>query len=564
MERWRPFLEGAEPWEFLQKVASGITGLDVEILPGTMPRATHVHPKEYFSRIMLPSSWIKPGRERQLHGALGHELLHVLASDPAPFTGIKWAVFLIANALEDARIEHQLYPKWPGLVRPVRELVKELLDFRKRQQALASSSQSAKIYEVGLALYLLLSGKEEKEVLGGTVPQMAIATAQELLHITSPALAAADTAEVVEIAQRIIDELEKAAERAAKKIGTTAAHQYSSSLRRELKEAMQKTVEEVLLSLARKALLGWPGLWYKGRGGYTFYPIKWEWDESESEKERSSFATPPLQELLRWLVEADPLIELQWERPRELTGRLVPSSGVLVQAAIGRDRRVFQRRDWTRQLVLPYVLGLADFFIMMEAHSGHGLARWALVKGVVMALARLLAECQARFVVRAWTATWVEVKEEVFDPVTKQRRTRTKQEHYINIAHIKGPEKPWGKKEEALLASLPRRGFNQPLEGYPKTMSWNMKFLAQRRLRLFLCVGDARMLNVLSGHLKYATAPLRGDGQRAIYIHLGQPIPSYDSLYRELESQFDEVVQASTLKDAVIGTLRAILFQLAG
>lgn len=559
-DRWRPFLDGPEGWEFMSQVGAAVTGREVHVHPGGTPMAARVFPHRHFSHVYLPSAWIRSGRERQLRGALAHELLHVMASDPDPLEGISWAIFLLSNALEDSRLEEQMQAGWPGLVRPVKALTREVLDFRTRQRQLAHSSDSLKLYEIGAALYLLLS-RVDGNLIERTVSTMAVATARELLPIASPALAAPNTQEVVAIAQRIIEELERAAQRAAAKLGTPQAYAYVSSLRTELQQALQKTVEEVLHRLTGGARPGrWHGPWYRGMGGYPFYPMAWDWPNDKV----VPLAVPPLATLVRWLISADPLIDVTRIRDRELAGRLTPSSRTLVRAATGQDRRVFQRTVQERWMVLPYVLGLADFVLLIEAHQWYDDATWTLLISTATALARLLGFCQVPFVVRAWTATRPRV--EVEDPKTKRRYEKDGDEFYLHVATIKAPEASWGKKEELRLATLPRQGFNQPLEGYEKALGWGLNFPARKgRTRVVLCLGDGRYerLNVYSGALEYATSLLRRPGHRAVYVHAGDPMPFYESQYGELTKHFDGLVQAGTLHAAVMRTLRTLLTLLA-
>ena len=571
LKRWRPYLDNpGEAWEFLHRVASATSGREVEVRQGSTPQVQRVFPKEYFSQILLPGPWLRAGKEHLLHGGLCHELLHVLKSDYKPFVGAKWAVYLMANALEDARIEHQARRSWPGLVRPIEALLREVVDYRLRQRPLAYSSESVKIYEVGLALYLLLSRLEDR-LIRETVPEMALYIAEELLPIAEEALTAPDTAGVVEIAKRLIDELERAAERAARKAGTARAYQYARSLSQEVKQALRVTVEEMFarLQAEQQRLEGWYGPWSKGGGGYAFYPVKWEW----AAEDLDPLAVPARRDLWRILMEADPLIELQRTRERELVGRLAPSSSALVRAFLG-EPYVFERDDPTKRLVLPHVLSLTEFVLVIEAHQMYSPSRWVLLKSVVAAIARLLDELRVPFAVRAFTASRKRVKEEIVNPKTKERRVRIKYEHYIHIATLKGPEEPWGPSAETGLAALPRQGFNQPLEGYQKAVHWGLTFPKTRRTRFCVCFGDALaqdynrpggVLNVYPGHLRYATAPLRGEGRRAIYVHLGRSISPYldSALYRELSSHFDGVVQAGSVKEAVIGLLHAVLIQLA-
>jgi len=561
LDLWQPIRE--DPWAFLKRVASAIRGAEVEVRPGGYPAAVHVHPKDYLSRILLPSSFLQKGKEMLLNGSFSHELLHTLETDPKPLGGIPWGVWLMANALEDARIETQLERRWPGLVQPIKELSQRVLAFRRRTSALASSADTLKLYEVGLALYLKLV-QIPQEVIHETASEMAAAVAEELLPIAFPALAAAGTAEVVEIARKICEELAKAAEAVAKRIGTAAATAWVSSVKRELKEAMAHTVEEVMLRISQPYYSGpWFGPWYRGRGGYPFYSAKWEWKKEKAD----NYHALSRQEIARILQEAAPLIEERITRKRQLIGQLNLSANLLVQAALGRERRVFQKAKRLQKMLLLPMLGTINVLIFIEAHEHYTPSQWLLLKALAATLARLFSLAQTPLlVVRAWNCTrakgWVE------NPITHQKYDRWSKDHYINIAQLKGPDAPWNEGAEALLASMPRQGFNNPLEGYPRLKSWELKLSPNNRPTFYIIVGNAGFdesywLNISSGHHKYATEPLRGKGQRAIYINVGVPISSYDERVRELETVFDGFVQATTLHEAIRELLYTIVIELA-
>jgi hypothetical protein len=177
-------------------------------------------------------------------------------------------------------------------------------------------------------------------------------------------------------------------------------------------------------------------------------------------------------------------------------------------------------------------------------------------------LARLLTFCHSQFVVRAWTLT--RPKEEVEDPVTKRRDTRWANELYVHIATLKGPQDPWDPPTELELAALPRQGFNNPLEGYDRGLNWGLNLPAPGvRKRVVLCFGDARRLNLGDRQLQYATSHLRKPKQKAVYVHVGSSIPFYESLAAELDAQFDGWVQARTVHEAVLRSLRELPILLA-
>jgi len=80
LERW-PFLS-KDTWPFLRRVGSAVTGKELEVIPGGYPAVTRVYPKDYMSRVLIPSSFTLAGKEKLLNGSLAHELLHVFATDP--------------------------------------------------------------------------------------------------------------------------------------------------------------------------------------------------------------------------------------------------------------------------------------------------------------------------------------------------------------------------------------------------------------------------------------------------------------------------------------------------
>ncbi len=559
MKAWRQFLDSSERWEFLYKLASATTGLEVEVYPGFVPRAVQRFPRKHLSRVEVPPAWLDEGREGLLRAGLSHELLHVMYSGAEALSGILFAIWLIANSLEDSRLEVQNRESWPGLVRPVQELSRHLTQFLTRQRKVARDAKSAKLFEIGIALYMLLTGFERDEV-NGAVDEMSAAVASELLPIAQEALSAKDTAGVVEIAKRIVEELERAAEKAAEKINTPTARSYVHGLRREIRRAMQETVEEVLLRLYTPPRpSGWYGPWYRGSGGYPFHPSVWEWELAEDHE----LGVPDRAVLLRWLTEADPLRTLEALHERQPVGRLGRRSRDLVRAATGSSRRVFTRTFEEQRLVLPHLLEGAQFVLLIEAHKQYNDRTWALLLNTVTALSRLLGTCRAQFVVRAFTATRPEV--EVEDPRTKRRYRRPANEFYLHVGTVKPPDEPWSSEHEVRLGSLPKEGFNQPLEGYSKALSWNIRLPEPNdRKRIVLTFGDACWLNVGAGHLQYATGPLRqADRQQAIYVHLGRSIEFYEQHGQELSEQFDAWVQGQSLRQTVMRTLLAVLYQLA-
>lgn len=558
LERW-PFLR-EDTWPFLRRVSSAITGKEIEVVPGGYPAVTRIYPKDYMSRVLIPSAFILAGKEKMLNGSLAHELLHVLDTDYEPISGIKFGVFVLANALEDVRIEVQLEHHWPGLIAPIKALTREMLTFRRRSRAMAQSAETSKLYEVGLALYLRLL-KVPIPVVRETVSPMADEVAAEVLPIARLAVTAPDTAKIVAIADEICKCLAKAAEAVAKRLGSSAARSWVSSFKNELKRAQARTVEEVLLNLERKRYPGiWFGPWMRGSGGYNFYSTKWKWEEEGNEPDCYRALSPA--EIRRALMEADPLLEEQITQLRELRGRLTLSSNALVEAAVGRERRVFQRIENSQKMLLLSMLGFINVFVFLEAHPRYDRAEWLFLKGLAASLGRLFNIVQTPlFVMRASTTT--RAKELVENPTTKEKYERWSKDHYVEIATFKDPDAVWNERAEALLASMPQKGFNQPLEAYSRMKSWSLKIPKSNRLTFYIIIGKAEYLNVYSGHLKYATEPIRSRREKAIYVHVGQPISSYDQRLDEYNSCFDAFVQATTLHETIVQMLYRIVIEIA-
>lgn len=555
LEQW-PSLK-TDRWGFLKKVASGLSGKYCEVVPSWgIPASSCVPPYQHFSRIHIPSSITGP----LLNGSLAHEILHVLDSKPAAFAGISWGVFLIANSLEDARLECQLALRWPGLVSTVDELSCRMAEFCLRERARASSVESCKLYEVGLALYYLLKGFPE-ELSQRTVAPMALETARELLPLAMPALEAPHSFAIVEIAEKILEEIVKAAERAAARMQTSSASSWVSSLRSEVQKAMSTPVEAVLIALGKPKWEGiWWGPWYKGEGaGYSFYSTPWSWDEAAPTQPLNPASATGLAKILE---EADPTLEKPRLRFKALRGQLVMFSQTLVMAALGRERRVFVNVEEVRDPLLPELLANLELIVFGEAHNRYTKAEAKLLKDVVASLARLFSLVQAPvLVVRVWTC--FRKKETVQDPETKRTWERWSDDFYIRIRTLKASDDPvWSEKAELLLATLPLDGFNHPLEGYSRLRSWELKLPDSRRPRVYICVGSASEINVVRGHLKYATESLRRAREKVVYVNVA-PLPYYSDEKKEFEEAFDAFVQGNSVPEIVVGLLRALIELLA-
>lgn len=546
-------------WGFLKKVASGVSGRYCEVIPRwSCPSTACVPPYPHFSRIYLPPTLSGVF----LDGVLAHELLHVMASQPQAFSGIPWGVFLIANCLEDARVEAQLGPRWVGLAQRIAQANREVAQFRLRERDRDYSKESRKIIEVGIALYWLLSGSPF-ELVANFLEPMAVATARELLPLALPALGAPDSFAVVEIAKKLMEEIVRAAERAAAHVQSSSAYAWVSSLRTEVQAAMRVTVEEVLRILGQPKWAGdWWGPWSIGRGvGFTFYPTPWSWDPSSGSLPIAGLSP---RELLAVLERVDPTKEIKRVVPLALYGTLLLSPQVLVKAALGKERRVFIKYEQRRAPLLPRLLKNLEVILFVEAHQRYTKEQGEFLRGVVASLARLFALVGVSLlVVRACSC--VRKKEVVEDPETKRKWERWTDEVYVRICTLKNIDDPWGEAQEHLLAAMPLEGFNNPLEAYARLKAWELKLPTSTRPRVYVCVGTAREINVREGYLCYATECLRKGREKAVYVHIGSRLLEYEdgALLNEFRKSFDAFVQGGTISEIVLELLRAFLEILA-
>lgn len=547
-----------DTWPFLRRVGSAIAGKPVEVVRGTYPSATRLYPKTYLHRITLPSLWASGGSATAglLNGAFAHELLHVLLTNPEALTGARLDAYMIANGLEDARILVIGERSWPGLAAPIRTLDARVTEFRRRARAMAQTVEASKLYEVAIALYLYLTGLPGG-IVRETVPAMADEIAKEVLPLAEPALVALDTREVMAIATAICDRLARAAEAVAQRLGTAAAYTWATTFKTELERAREQTAEEVLCSAERKKYPGyWQGPWMRGAGGPNWCATAWLW---ETEK-RDTLSPLARGDLERVLLDADPLRELWVTHPRESTGRLSASSSALVEAAMGcGQRRVFERSEHVKRLLLPGILRSLDVFIFLEAHGHYDRNEWLFMKSLAVTLGRLLDAIEVpSLVVRATTTT--RTKEQVKDPRTERVVERWSNDYYVQIATIRGAEGRWSAREEDLIATMPAGvGFNQPLEGYARLKNWSISLPQSHRRRLYIVLGKANELNIClgGGHLQWGTSALRSGREKVIYVHVGCPFDEHDFRLPEYRAAFDAFVEASTLRQ----TLQDVLYQ---
>jgi len=550
LEKWPPFKKGK--WRFLSKVASGITGRRCKVLPGVPPQVDRDKGRDYYSRILLPKNYTG----LLLGGSLAHELLHVLHSQPQAFDGLPFGTCYIANCLEDARVEIQLEGRWKGLVGLVDKLNRTLAEFIIRKRSQSYSIQTLRLCETGFALYLLLKRFPEK-TLRGAVSEMALATARELLPLAEPAREARDSFEVVEIAKKILDEINRAAEKAARKINTPAARTWTKHLKEDVNKAQQIPWEVVVRTLTTKSGSRWPKSWYLGKGaGYPFYNQAWEWDVDHPLHELN----PLTHEEVRTLIQlADPTMAVTRDNPH-LTGRLPLSSEMLVKAVVGKEQRLLVETEERRRPILPGLFSQVEVWILVEAHSRH--CDPLLLKSFVASLGRLFTALEVPvLVVRASNVTETKKVVLVTNIRTGKTEKKTKLEYFVHVSTLKSPKDQWDEGCERKLAAMPLQGFNLPFKSWPAMRAWKISVPPSNRLRFYIVVGNAIDVNVRDwdDSLKIAASLLRHKGAKAIYVNVGPPIEEYNPWMKNFKESFDGFVQEHYIGGLVYSLLQEIL-----
>jgi len=572
-----------DPWRLLGRMASASTGKRVQVVNGRFPMVARTGGAPHFNRIHLPEGLVaarkgarlprtdeqRPRRtsgictERQFIGSFCHEELHVALSDPEAVDGAKLGPGLLANALEDFRIEHQGISRLPGLVPPTRAALKETIMFALRNKQVATSANTQKPYQIGVCLYLGLSGAAWHHIARVT-SSMACAVAQELFPIAERVRTARSTWEVMEIANELWNRMMEAAKKVAARAGTAVANRWVRSLRQEMRTAMKLGLNEVLIGMERRKWPGiWFGPWYRGMlGGYRFHPHLFD----PSDEDAEPLALPSRTEIQRLLAEADPLNETMVRTPRCLFGSLHPEAEALVRGVVGRDRCIFERVVTERMQLLLSLLAQTEFLLVIDGHARYAEDEWILAKQFAGTMARLLSMVRVPLcMVRSYHAT--RGKEWVENPKTKQRSERWSKDFHINITAIKDPKEAWDASCERTLENLSKAGFGLPLEGYPQVMRHKLELpSASKRPRVVFVVGNACEINVLfgGGNLREAVAPLRKGAAHAVYVHVGPWIRVFDPVHREIDSAFDALIQEQTLPGMVVAALHAVLRVVGG
>jgi len=551
LEKWPSFKKAK--WRFLSKVASGITGRRCTVLPGAPPRVGREKGHDYYSRILLPREFTG----LLLGGSLAHELLHVVHSHPRAFEGLKFGTYYIANCLEDARVEIQLKCKWKGLVDLVEKLNRTLAEFILRKRSQSYSIQTSRLCETAFALYLLLKRFPEK-TLRDAVSEMAIATAQELLPLAGPAREARDSFEVVEIAKKILEEITRAAERAAQKINTPAARTWTKRLKENVREAQRKPWEDVVVGPIRQELSpGWRGPWWMGRGtGNPFYNQDWGWDVDYPLHELKPLTNEEVRALIQLV---DPTVSVSKESPH-LTGRMPLSSGTLVKAVMGKEQRLLVETEERRLPILPGLFSQVEVWILVEGHARHSYPEF--LKSFVTSLGRVFTILGVPvLVVRAYNVTEVKKKITVKNPRTRETREKTTLEYLVHVSTIKSPKVRWDEDCERKVAAMPLQGFNLPLKGWPAMRTWKISLPTSNRLRFYIVIGQAINVNVASwdNSLKIAASNLRHKGSKAIYVNVGPYIEEHDPWMKKFTESFDGFVQEHYIDELVCSLLQEML-----
>ncbi len=553
-----------DPWRPLALRASAEVGRRVDVLPsGQYAYAAAGADRKRFSTIYLPEGFVTAGRKALVDGLLSHEVLHARESDPTAIAGLSAAEHIVANALEDLRIERQAELDRRGDAEAIRHLVYGQVVERRvatQERSMASSVETLKVWEVAFSLYLLL-WDIPREIVLKILPRMSAAVAEELLPIAFAALSAKSSQETVSLARRLLAEMARAAQKAAAKQGTAAAQQWATSFVSELQKAQSIPAEVVLATLERTTFPGhWFGPWVSSGGGYSFITADWDWADSPG-------GLRPLnrRELEALVDEADPVHSDFVHIDRFRSGTLPPTSQALVRARVGGDRRVFTRTESRFHApILRSLLSQTDVHLIVEAHGHYLDEPFAKVKDMAASLGRLFDSVARPAALTLSAHHTRRTRETVENPVTKRRSERWTNQFFCNVAILKPREGDW-QPAERRLASLVRQGFNQPFEAYPRVLDRLNKDekAPKKRTSLYLLVGDLTEFNVYAGYFAAGTRCLRGRSKRAIYIHVGRRLPSHYAILREMSKAVDGVVQVtSSLQGGVLEVLYATLLAL--
>jgi flagellin-specific chaperone FliS len=566
-------------WTILSKVASALTGRKVPVRAGSAPCTVALRSPAELDTIYLPSLFLP--RPLPLKAALSHEALHILKSTPLRLGEISYAVWLMANGLEDGRIEVQSEGRFPGIRLWIRRLLysPELGMALKHLEVTGQEHQA--LSAIVKALYILLAHRDPTLARRISGFDEAVVLAQDLLPQAEEALRMEKTTEVVELAKRLLGELEQAIERRKQEARSPAAKSFYQSASQQLQHARMikaadviKIVEQSVDEFQNK----WHGPWYRG-GGYSFPSTPREVEETEEGRELAAIV-PGSYQLLEWLLEADPLKDQIRYIERQRVGRLTTSASALVKAATGKYRHVFSSHDDQPQPILPAILQQGTYWFLLEAHMGYSEEKFQLLKLLVASYARLFELLEIPFLARAWSATIPEITEiERDEKGEKKVKTYMAKEGKLHIASFDpAPRrgKRWAQDEVRFLSIRPL-GFNIEFEGVPKGISYRdsrgqekepqgeISEKEKKRQKIVLCFGNIRLLNVLFPDLKSTMDSLRSQGYRFVYFNVGGPPETgYQKQQRKdwEEKFFDRIVDAEDLRTAFIQGLQNLLLLL--
>jgi len=553
-------------WTILSKTASALTGRKIPVRAGSAPYAAALRSPKELDTIYLPSLFLP--RTTALKATLGHECLHILESTPIRLGEISYAIWLLSNGLEDARIETQQESRFPGIRRWIHQLLYSQ-EFALSLKQLEVTGEAHQAFSaVVKALYILLAHRDPVLARRVSGYDEAVVLAQDLRPQAEEALYLKNTNEIIELAKRLLQELEQAIKRREQTAQSQAAASFYRSASQQLYHAQSIKASDVIKIVEKlydEYQNRWYGPWMRG-GGFSFAPTPWEVEESEEGKILVSLV-PGSYQLLEWLLEADPLKDQVRYIERQRIGRLTTSASALVKAATGKYRHVFSYRDDRPQPILPAILQQANYWLLMEAHMRYSEEDFKLLKLLGASYARLFELLEIPFLVRAWSATIPEVRE--LDE-KGQWKTYKAKEGKLHIAPFHSPPKRWAQDELKFLSIRPK-GFNLPFEGTPKCLSYrdsgenkteNQEGKKEKqKQKIVMCFGDLDHLNVYLSDLKGTLSSLCQQGYRFVYFNLGEP-PEIEYLKqwrKELKEIFGQIVDFQDLRAGYIRGLQALL-----
>lgn len=564
-------------WTILGKAASALTGKKIPVRAGSVPCTVALRNSNELDTIYIPPLFLS--MPLPLKAALSHEALHVLKSSPLRLGEISYAIWLMANGLEDSRIEVQSERRFPGIRLWTRRLLYSPELGMALKQLEVTGEQHQALAAIVKALYILLAHRDMALARRVSGFDEAVVLAQDLLPRAEEALHLETSAEVVELAKKLLGELEQAIERRKQEAKSPGAKSFYSSAGQQLNHAQAIRAADVIRIIQQSVDEfdnRWHGPWFRG-GGYSFPATPREVEETEEGRELASLV-PGSYQLLEWLLEADPLRDEIRYIERQRVGRLTTSASALVKAASGKYRHVFSYRDDQPRPILPAILQWGSYWLLLESHMRYSEEDFQLLKLLVASYARLFEILEVPFLVRAWSATIPEITERDDKGRVKTYMAKEGKLHIASFHSL--PAKRWA-QDEARFLSLRPMGFNIEFEGLPKGISYRETAgqrkesasraddqggrVGRQRQKLVLCFGDIKSLNVSLHELKSTTDSLRSQGFRFVYFNVGGPPETEYQKQRRRdweEKLFDQIVDAEDLRTAFIQGLQSLLLLL--